>query len=138
MSSAPPTGSVAAPPGQTTPQGSSGNTPQGSSGNNLQRIAHKKSQVKAWPLNKKLEKLAIYSSCKADDGCKCNGWKNPNLPQTPQRLEGPQPLANLNDPCRSCLVRTFWGHMLFFYLCRTHPRRSSTDYSGLWWTSVCT
>ncbi|EEC10356.1 conserved hypothetical protein [Ixodes scapularis] len=102
MSSAPPTGSVAAPPGQTTPQGSSGNTPQGSSGNNLQRIAHKKSQVKAWPLNKKLEKLAIYSSCKADDGCKCNGWKNPNLPQTPQRLEGPQPLANLNDPCRSC------------------------------------
>ncbi|XP_077555533.1 gcn5 acetyltransferase [Haemaphysalis longicornis] len=99
MSTPAPAGPAAA-PGQNNPQGSSGGEPNRQ--NNLQRIAQKKAQVKSWPLNKKLEKLAIYSSCKADDGCKCNGWKNPNPPQTPQRPEGPQPLANLNDPCRSC------------------------------------
>ncbi|XP_076348623.1 gcn5 acetyltransferase isoform X2 [Tachypleus tridentatus] len=74
--------------------------------NNLQRIAQKKAQVKSWPRNKKLEKLAIYSSCKAEDGCKCNGWKNPNPPPNPPRLDVSQPLASLNDPCRSC------GHVL--------------------------
>lgn len=74
--------------------------------NNLQRIAQKKAQVKNWPRSKKLEKLAIYSSCTAEDGCKCNGWKNPNPPPTPPRLDGPQPLVSLNDPCRSC------GHIL--------------------------
>ncbi|KAH6939019.1 hypothetical protein HPB50_015607 [Hyalomma asiaticum] len=98
MSSAAAAGAAAA-PGQNNQQGSSGGEPNRQ--NNLQRIAQKKAQVKSWPLNKKLEKLAVYSSCKADD-CKCNGWKNPNPPQTPQRPEGPQPLANLNDPCRSC------------------------------------
>lgn len=69
---------------------------------NLQRIAQKKAQVKNWPRTKKLEKLAIYSSCKAEDGCKCNGWKNPNPPPNPPRLDVSQPLASLTDPCRSC------------------------------------
>ena len=32
--------------------------------NNLQRIAQKKQQVRSYPRNKKLEKLAVYSSCK--------------------------------------------------------------------------
>ena len=32
--------------------------------NNLQRIAQKKQQVRQFPRNKKLEKLAVYSSCK--------------------------------------------------------------------------
>ena len=31
---------------------------------NIQRIIQKKSQVKAYPKNIKLEKLAVYSSCK--------------------------------------------------------------------------
>ena len=31
---------------------------------NIQRICQKKSQVKAYPRAKKLEKLAVYSSCK--------------------------------------------------------------------------
>uniref|UniRef100_T1JCV1 histone acetyltransferase n=1 Tax=Strigamia maritima TaxID=126957 RepID=T1JCV1_STRMM len=69
---------------------------------NLQRIAQKKAQVKNWPRTKKLEKLSIYSSCKAEDGCKCNGWKNPNPPPNPPRLDVSQPLASLTDPCRSC------------------------------------
>jgi len=32
--------------------------------NNLQRIAQRKQQVRSFPLSKKLEKLAVYSSCK--------------------------------------------------------------------------
>ncbi len=32
--------------------------------NNLQRIAQRKQQVRNFPHNKKLEKLAVYSSCK--------------------------------------------------------------------------
>uniref|UniRef100_A0A2R5LNL4 histone acetyltransferase n=1 Tax=Ornithodoros turicata TaxID=34597 RepID=A0A2R5LNL4_9ACAR len=109
MSSAQSGGAVSSQSGQNATQASSS---EPNRQNNLQRIAQKKSQVKGWPRNKKLEKLAIYSSCKVrlphgvDDGCKCNGWKNPNPPQTPQRPEGPQPLASLNDPCRSC------GHFL--------------------------
>ena len=40
---------------------------------NLQRIQQRKAAVKSWPLDKKLEKLAIYSACKGDATCKCNG-----------------------------------------------------------------
>ena len=40
---------------------------------NLQRIQQRKQAVRCWPLDKKLEKLAIYSSCKAAEDCKCNG-----------------------------------------------------------------
>ncbi|XP_071803239.1 histone acetyltransferase KAT2A-like [Asterias amurensis] len=72
---------------------------------NLQRIAQRKTQVRNYPKTKKLEKLGIYSSCKADDSCKCNGWKNPNPPPTPtqpSRLDIATPLASLSDPCRSC------------------------------------
>ena len=36
--------------------------------NNLQRIAQKKQQVRQFPRNKKLEKLAVYSSCKVPGG----------------------------------------------------------------------
>ena len=35
--------------------------------NNLQRIAQRKQQVRSFPLSKKLEKLAVYSSCKVPD-----------------------------------------------------------------------
>lgn len=38
----------------------------------------------------------------AEDSCKCNGWKNPNPPPTPARVDASQPLASLTDPCRSC------------------------------------
>ena len=40
---------------------------------NLQRIQNRKQLLRSWPKDKKLEKLAVYSSCKADDDCKCNG-----------------------------------------------------------------
>ena len=40
---------------------------------NLQRIQQRKQALRGWPLDKKLEKLSIYSSCKADAECKCNG-----------------------------------------------------------------
>ncbi|KAK3578779.1 hypothetical protein CHS0354_035688 [Potamilus streckersoni] len=82
-----------------------GTTGEMSRPNNLQRIAQKKALVKNYSRTKKLEKLAVYSSCKSD-ACKCNGWKNPNPPPTPPRVDVSQPLANLTDPCRSC------GHAL--------------------------
>ncbi|GFO12454.1 histone acetyltransferase [Plakobranchus ocellatus] len=69
--------------------------------NNFQKIAKKKMMVRNFPRNKKLEKLAVYSSCKSE-GCKCNGWKNPN-PSHPQPVaDALQTLSNLTDPCKSC------------------------------------
>lgn len=43
-------------------------------------------------MEKKKEKIAMYSCCKSNDGtddgstaCKCSGWKNPNAPQKQQQ-----------------------------------------------------
>ncbi|XP_078660310.1 histone acetyltransferase KAT2A-like [Branchiostoma floridae x Branchiostoma belcheri] len=69
---------------------------------NLQRIAQRKSQIRGYNRTKKLEKLGVYSACKADESCKCNGWKNPNPPPNPSRVDLSQPLASLDDPCKSC------------------------------------
>lgn len=70
------------------------------------RIALKKAQLRSSPRMKKLEKLAVYSSCKAEGACKCNGWKSQNPPPTPPPPTPPraeQPIAvNLLEPCRSC------------------------------------
>ncbi|KAE8574703.1 hypothetical protein XENTR_v10003542 [Xenopus tropicalis] len=70
-----------------------------------QRASQRKAQVRALPRAKKLEKLGVFSACKANDLCKCNGWKNPN-PQTAPRMDLQQPAASLTEPCRSC------GHAL--------------------------
>jgi len=69
---------------------------------NLQRIQQRKQSVREWPRDKKMEKLAIYSSCKEDESCKCNGWKNPNPPPNPPRPDAPQPTSSPSDPCRTC------------------------------------
>ena len=69
---------------------------------NLQRIQLRKQSVRAWPAEKKIEKLGIYSSCKADENCKCNGWKNPNPPPNPPKPDAPSQVSSLNDPCRGC------------------------------------
>lgn len=69
--------------------------------NNLQRIAHKKQQLKTWPRNKKLEKLAVYSSCK-NDNCKCNGWKNPHANAIHTSASANQHSIQVTDPCRTC------------------------------------
>ncbi|XP_061677596.1 histone acetyltransferase KAT2B isoform X2 [Syngnathoides biaculeatus] len=69
------------------------------------RIGVKKAQLRASPRPKKLEKLGVYSSCKAEGACKCNGWKSPNPPPTPPRSEQQQPaaaVASLHEPCRGC------------------------------------
>lgn len=69
------------------------------------RIAVKKAQLRSSPRPKKLEKLGVYSSCKAEGACKCNGWKSQNPPPTPPPPTPPraeQPIANLKEPCRSC------------------------------------
>ncbi|XP_061430009.1 histone acetyltransferase KAT2B isoform X1 [Lethenteron reissneri] len=70
---------------------------------NLQRIAQRKAQVRGYAHSKKLEKLGVYSACKADDSCKCNGWKNPNQAPNPPTVDVQQHnVASLSDPCRSC------------------------------------
>ncbi|XP_041421935.1 histone acetyltransferase KAT2B isoform X2 [Xenopus laevis] len=66
------------------------------------RIAAKKGQLRSAPWAKKLEKLGVYSACKADETCKCNGWKNPNPPPTPPRMDLQQTVVSLAEPCRSC------------------------------------
>uniref|UniRef100_A0A6I8R586 histone acetyltransferase n=1 Tax=Xenopus tropicalis TaxID=8364 RepID=A0A6I8R586_XENTR len=70
------------------------------------RIAAKKGQLRSAPRAKKLEKLGVYSACKADETCKCNGWKNPNPPPTPPKMDLQQTVVSLAEPCRSC------GHTL--------------------------
>ncbi|XP_047657036.1 histone acetyltransferase KAT2A isoform X2 [Tachysurus fulvidraco] len=70
-----------------------------------QWASQKKAQVRAFPRAKKLEKLGVFSACKANDSCKCNGWKNPQ-PPTATRMELQQQAADLSEACRSC------GHTL--------------------------
>jgi len=91
---------MSSPPDSTSEATASGAPQQRQS--NLQRIQQRKAAVKSWPLDKKLEKLAIYSACKGDASCKCNGWKNPNPPPNPPRPDAPTPSATPSDPCRSC------------------------------------
>jgi len=69
---------------------------------NLQRIQQRKQCVRGWPRDKKIEKLGIYSSCKADADCKCNGWKNPAPPPNPPKPDTPALVSSLTDPCRGC------------------------------------
>lgn len=66
------------------------------------RIAVKKAQLRSSPRPKKLEKLGVYSSCKAEGACKCNGWKSQNPPPTPPRTDQQSNTVNLQEPCRSC------------------------------------
>ncbi|KAG2465180.1 KAT2B acetyltransferase, partial [Polypterus senegalus] len=66
------------------------------------RIAVKKALLRSAPRLKKLEKLGVYSSCKAEESCKCNGWKSQNPPPTPPRVDLQQTVVSLNEPCRSC------------------------------------
>ena len=40
---------------------------------NLQRIKQRKAEMKNWPLDRKLIKLAMYSACNSDANCKCKG-----------------------------------------------------------------
>ncbi|MGH0137833.1 UNVERIFIED_CONTAM: hypothetical protein FKN15_038397 [Acipenser sinensis] len=64
--------------------------------------AVKKEHLRSAPRPKKLEKLGIYSSCKAEESCKCNGWKSPTPPPTPPRIDLQQTSISLSEPCRSC------------------------------------
>merc|ERR1711971_779002 len=71
---------------------------------NVKRFQQRKHAVRGWSVEKKLEKLAVYSNCKEDASCKCNGWKNPN---PPENLTGPNvPIAAQPEPCEGC------GHAL--------------------------
>ena len=39
---------------------------------------------------------------KADEECKCNGWKNPNPPPNPPKPDAPTLVSSLEDLCRGC------------------------------------
>nr|XP_061808671.1 histone acetyltransferase KAT2B-like isoform X1 [Nerophis lumbriciformis] len=92
-------GAVGSAPAAPGPGGAEGSGAAGGSA----RICVKKAQLRCSPLPKKLEKLGVYSSCKAEGACKCNGWKSQNPPPTPPRSEQQQPvIVNLQEPCRSC------------------------------------
>uniref|UniRef100_A0AAQ5YML7 Histone acetyltransferase n=1 Tax=Amphiprion ocellaris TaxID=80972 RepID=A0AAQ5YML7_AMPOC len=89
----------------TTGSGSGNSDPSRPGLSQQQRASQKKAQVRAFPRAKKLEKLGVFSACKASDTCKCNGWKNPNPPSA-TRMDLQQQAASLSEPCRSC------GHAL--------------------------
>uniref|UniRef100_A0A8C6I881 Histone acetyltransferase n=1 Tax=Mus spicilegus TaxID=10103 RepID=A0A8C6I881_MUSSI len=77
-------------------------TAEGPGGGGSARIAVKKAQLRSAPRAKKLEKLGVYSACKAEESCKCNGWKNPNPSPTPPRGDLQQIIVSLTESCRSC------------------------------------
>uniref|UniRef100_A0A8C9Y9J3 Histone acetyltransferase n=1 Tax=Sander lucioperca TaxID=283035 RepID=A0A8C9Y9J3_SANLU len=81
--------------------GAGGTEGSGAAGGSA-RIAVKKAQLRSSPRPKKLEKLGVYSSCKAEGACKCNGWKSQNPPPTPPRTDQQSSTVNLQEPCRSC------------------------------------
>uniref|UniRef100_A0AAQ4NRQ7 histone acetyltransferase n=1 Tax=Gasterosteus aculeatus aculeatus TaxID=481459 RepID=A0AAQ4NRQ7_GASAC len=81
--------------------GAGGTEGSGAAGGSA-RIAVKKAQLRSSPRPKKLEKLGVYSSCKAEGACKCNGWKSQNPPPTPPRTDQQSSAVNLQEPCRSC------------------------------------
>ncbi|XP_048406559.1 histone acetyltransferase KAT2B isoform X1 [Stegostoma tigrinum] len=74
----------------------------GSQQQQRERIALRKAQLRNYPRTKKLEKLGVYSACKAEESCKCNGWKNPKPPPTPPRVSLQQTTVSLTELCRSC------------------------------------
>uniref|UniRef100_A0A8C8VK14 Histone acetyltransferase n=1 Tax=Pelusios castaneus TaxID=367368 RepID=A0A8C8VK14_9SAUR len=80
----------------------SAESPGSGGGPGSARSAGKKAQLRSAPRAKKLEKLGVYSACKAEESCKCNGWKNPNPPPTPPRADLQQTIVSLTEPCRSC------------------------------------
>ncbi|XP_032486109.1 histone acetyltransferase KAT2B isoform X3 [Phocoena sinus] len=77
-------------------------TAEGPGGGGSARIAVKKAQLRSAPRAKKLEKLGVYSACKAEESCKCNGWKNPNPSPTTPRADLQQIIVSLTESCRSC------------------------------------
>ncbi|XP_069874778.1 histone acetyltransferase KAT2B isoform X1 [Dipodomys merriami] len=77
-------------------------TAEGPGGGGSARIAVKKAQLRSAPRAKKLEKLGVYSACKAEESCKCNGWKNPNPSPTPPRADLQHIIVSLTESCRSC------------------------------------
>lgn len=91
-------GSAPAAPGA----GGAGSTEGSGAAGGSARIAVKKAQLRSSPRPKKLEKLGVYSSCKAEGACKCNGWKSQNPPPTPPRTDQQNNSVNLQEPCRSC------------------------------------
>ncbi|XP_020788426.1 histone acetyltransferase KAT2B [Boleophthalmus pectinirostris] len=91
-------GSAPAAPGA----GGTGSTEGPGAAGGSARIAVKKAQLRSSPRPKKLEKLGVYSSCKAEGACKCNGWKSQNPPPTPPRTDQQSSAVNLQEPCRSC------------------------------------
>ncbi|KAK0145897.1 Histone acetyltransferase KAT2B [Merluccius polli] len=90
-------GSAAAAPGAAGTEGSGSGAAGGAA-----RVAGRKAAMRAAPRDRKLEKLGVYSSCKAEGSCKCNGWKSQNPPPTPPRTDQQTAAVNLQDPCRSC------------------------------------
>uniref|UniRef100_A0A2P2I164 histone acetyltransferase n=1 Tax=Hirondellea gigas TaxID=1518452 RepID=A0A2P2I164_9CRUS len=73
--------------------------------NNILRIQQRKSANRLMPKQKKLEKLASYSLCKANDKCQCTGFKHvlnpggqPSIPRDPHSQPGLCCSVNCNHP----------------------------------------
>nr|XP_048312506.1 histone acetyltransferase KAT2B isoform X2 [Myodes glareolus] len=47
-------------------------------------------------------RMETRTSQRAEESCKCNGWKNPNPSPTPPRADLQQIIVSLTESCRSC------------------------------------
>ncbi|CAG9859546.1 unnamed protein product [Phyllotreta striolata] len=70
---------------------------------NLQRIQQKKQAFLAFPYDKKLLRLAVYSKCQAEK-CDCIGWKRVDVNQQNPTFEGPCRCEHLLETHVSHLV----------------------------------
>ncbi|XP_060516786.1 histone acetyltransferase KAT2B [Cylas formicarius] len=78
---------------QHPPQADKKMEEDGSRLNNLQKIKQKKQILLQLPLNRKLQKLSVYSKCQ-QAGCECTGWKRP------EKTDLPMPSPTFEDPCK--------------------------------------
>ncbi|CAG9767684.1 unnamed protein product [Ceutorhynchus assimilis] len=69
--------------------------------NNLQIIKQKKKEQLLYPLNGKLQRLAVYSKCQSAN-CECIGWKLPNdrKSEYPLSSKGDSRVRGFDDICK--------------------------------------
>ncbi|KAB7507260.1 Histone acetyltransferase KAT2A [Armadillidium nasatum] len=92
-------------PQQSQPQQSSTQTDGGTRTTNSMKIQMKKAQMRAWPREKKIEKIACYSACKINEECRCTSFKIESQLHT-LPVDGIAPVSQPSDTCGTC------GHTL--------------------------
>ncbi|EDV26752.1 uncharacterized protein TRIADDRAFT_22087 [Trichoplax adhaerens] len=99
----------------------SGHAGQGSRSSLLEKSAQRKAYLKSYPKCKKLQKLAMYSSCRDKDSCSCTAWKS-NKDTSTNDCATDSENAILLEACKSC------GHSLTSHI--VHLKHLDDDELG--------